>query len=101
MGPPVVPIHVEPWPKGASNEWQSKNYVKFLDDDSTDDEDAQNIGSNSIKERITTSSSNTNGYDSDEVTSVVGIIGGARIPTKSLFAHVAVGGTFDGMHYGK
>lgn len=87
--PPVVAIHVDPWPKGASNEWQSRNNVVFLDDDSSDDEDDKE---NNL------SASDINGSDNDD--SLGGMIGGARIPSGCLFQKVAVAGTFDGMHYG-
>lgn len=83
---PVVAIHVDPWPKGASKEWQANNNVVFLDDDSTDDEDHRG-------------EAHPNG-DEDDETSFGGMIGGARIPSGSLFQKVAVAGTFDGMHYG-
>ena len=86
---PVVAIHVDPWPKGASKEWQIDNNVVFLDDDSTDDEG----------DRDETTYPNSNG-DKDDETSFGGMIGGARIPSGSLFQKVAVAGTFDGMHYG-
>lgn len=98
----VVALHVDPWPKGASNEWQRNNNVVFLDDDSTDDEDnTQKIKSTPNKERINSISSSTDAYDNtDESTNFDGMIGGARIPIESLFEKVAVAGTFDGMHYG-
>lgn len=87
--PPVVAIHVDPWPRGASNEWQANNNVLFLDDDSTDDED---VGADV--------ESNKEGNSSSDDTNNSSMIGGARIPTGCLFQKVAVAGTFDGMHYG-
>jgi len=40
------------------------------------------------------------GQDLLEEDSSLGILGGARLDDKSLFSNVAVGGTFDGLHYG-
>ncbi|OEU06788.1 hypothetical protein FRACYDRAFT_253243 [Fragilariopsis cylindrus CCMP1102] len=100
---PVVAVHVEPWPKGASSKWQSNNNVAFLDDDSTDDEDEENEDENDRNmntNNIGGKSSNNDDDDDDEGDIYGSIIGGARIPTKSLFEKVAVAGTFDGMHYG-
>lgn len=96
---PVVAIHVNPWPKGASNEWQAKNNVLFLDDDSSDDEDNdENFGS------VANGNKGGRTYDKDSEregdVSSFSMIGGARIPTGCLYQKVAVAGTFDGMHYG-
>jgi len=91
--PPVVAIHVDPWPKGASTEWQAQNSVVFLDDDSTEDEDNNGNGNNNDG-----SSSRSEG--SAETTTSDTLLGGASIPTGCLFQKVAVAGTFDGMHYG-
>jgi len=101
---PVVAIHVNPWPKGASNEWQEKNNVIFLDDDSTDDEDAYE-NSGALVDDIKNDSSRSDGRRQMESNSGyevanISMIGGARIPTGCLFQKVAVAGTFDGMHYG-
>ena len=93
---PVVAIHVDPWPKGASNEWQARNNVVFLDDDSADYEN-----SGAVDESGGKSSNAANGdktIDPDDTS--ISMIGGARIPTGCLFQKVAVAGTFDGMHYG-
>jgi len=95
----VVAIHVEPWPKGASNGWQSKNNVIFLDDDSSDDED-KGIKERNTSNNVSSNNISTDNYDDNEETSFNGMIGGARIPANSLFEKVAVAGTFDGMHYG-
>jgi cytidyltransferase-like protein len=99
---PVVAVHVEPWPKGASSKWQSNNNVAFLDDDSTDDEDEEIVKNNRNTNNDDKSSTNSNDDDDDddECNIYGSMIGGARIPTKSLFEKVAVAGTFDGMHYG-
>jgi cytidyltransferase-like protein len=96
--PPVIALHVDPWPKGASAEWQHANDVVFLDDEITDDDDVE------LPKDIT--DNNIPGGDQDDSTNIVddgdscNLIGGARIPTECLFDEVAVGGTFDGMHYG-
>lgn len=99
---PVVAVHVDPWPKGATNEWQAKNHVLFLDDDSTDDEYENSSAANAISDKTSSSSSNSDSANNneDEIASLGGMIGGARIPTGCLFQKVAVAGTFDGMHYG-
>lgn len=97
---PVVAIHVDPWPKGASSEWQERNSVVFLDDDSTDDEDrSETSNKESSKEGVSTTDDNGDS-DSESDISSISMIGGARIPTGCLFQKVAVAGTFDGMHYG-
>lgn len=75
--PEVASVHADPWPRGACVDFQEENHVLFIDDDSQE--------SNTIDE---------------EPTGISTLLGGARIPAKSLFKHVAVGGTFDGMHYG-
>jgi phosphopantetheine adenylyltransferase len=80
---PVEALHVDPWPQGATTDFCAANNVMFLDDDAVgwastpanDDEDVSIFASNSF-------------------------LGGARIPSSSLFQSVAVGGTFDSMHYG-
>ena len=99
---PVVAIHVNPWPKGASTEWQANNNVIFLDDDSTDDEGDSEKPSAVVKSREERKIANDSITDRSNERDVVdvGMIGGARIPTGCLFQKVAVAGTFDGMHYG-
>lgn len=101
---PVVAIHVDPWPKGASAKWQNQNNVAFLDDE----EEAEHDQEKKALVYSTDGDSRNNGatangdidegilYGSDSGN----LIGGARIPTECLFDKVAVGGTFDGMHYG-
>lgn len=71
----VVSLPVENWPEAI---WTDDSVV-FLED-AVDDE---NNGDNSMSE------SNNNG-----------LVGAYRVPSSSLFNSVAVGGTFDGMHYG-
>lgn len=101
--PPVVAIHVDPWPKGASARWQSQNYVAFLDDEEEDGSEEREPSSMLYSR---TNGDSDGGYDDDKndflddnnVSS--NLIGGAQIPMDCLFDKVAVGGTFDGMHYG-
>jgi phosphopantetheine adenylyltransferase len=93
--PPVVAIHVDPWPKGASAEWQAQHQVVWMDDE----ED----GGGKKRPEMTWNDWNgtTNGENESNISNdVYTLIGGARIPTECLFEKVAVGGTFDGMHYG-
>ena len=94
---PVVAIHVDPWPKGASSEWQGSNNVVFLDDDSSEDEDRNDSSDDDANGSTVEGSSDTSGES--DLTSI-SLMGGARIPTGCLFQKVAVAGTFDGMHYG-
>ena len=86
---PVQAIHVDPWPLGASASLQQANHVVFLDDEPLDqssqllmdmDDDLQ-----------------LNGNDADDSCQ---LIGGVQVSSDCLFEQVAVGGTFDGMHYG-
>jgi cytidyltransferase-like protein len=84
--PKVTALHVDPWPSGASLELHQAQNVVFLDDD-TLDEPISSTTPTKLEEED----------DDDEICS---LLGGARIPCKSLFNKVAVGGTFDGMHFG-
>lgn len=79
--PPVEALHVSNWPIGASSAHLKKESVVFLDDE----------------ESVTSSAQESNTV---EDSSPSALLGGARIPEKSLYNRVAVGGTFDGMHYG-
>jgi phosphopantetheine adenylyltransferase len=79
---PVKALHVEHWPVGASVELQRKYNVAFLDDE--------------VLERQVPNMNK----DNDDEGQISTFLGGARIPESSLFEKVAVGGTFDGMHYG-
>jgi cytidyltransferase-like protein len=78
---PVRAIHVTPWPMGASAVEQQENHVLFLDDEVPTDTTAN--GDDGVDD-----------VDNDQ------LIGGVKVPSEYLFDHVAVGGTFDGMHYG-
>lgn len=96
--PPVTALHVDPWPKGASAEWQTTNEVTFLDDEDEEEEENNDEGGDGDVNGSST-------MEEDEINNIpdgesCNLIGGARIPTECLFEEVAVGGTFDGMHYG-
>jgi pantetheine-phosphate adenylyltransferase/syntaxin 1B/2/3 len=73
----VTAIPADPWPNAASPTFLRNNNVQFLDDDAVGKEKS---------------------VEDDEDSAA--LLGGAVIPTKSLFSSVCVGGTFDGMHYG-
>ena len=82
---PVRAIHVTPWPMGASAAEQQENHVLFLDDEVPAD-------------RTANGDDGGDGLDDDDASSA--LMGGVKVPSGYLFDHVAVGGTFDGMHYG-
>eukprot|EP00980_Cylindrotheca_fusiformis_P004646 scaffold991_cov128-Cylindrotheca_fusiformis.AAC.18 len=99
---PVEAIHVNPWPLGASAEAQKENYVSWLDDEQYEDERTSSPRS---KNNVVNGESETgDDVDDDFTDSDDGaygqLVGGARIPQNTLYEKVAVGGTFDGMHYG-
>eukprot|EP00978_Attheya_sp_CCMP212_P020195 scaffold57525_cov63-Attheya_sp.AAC.2 len=82
----VKAIPVDPWPIGASTKDSHADLsgtVVFLEDECEDDRPKHK------------NSDRTDGEEDNG-----GLVGGARIPPNSLFQSVAVGGTFDGMHYG-
>lgn len=93
--PPVEAVHVDPWPKGASTEWQSQHLVAWLDDEEEDESKKK-----SNQEDLSGMNGISNGEANGDGDAAGVLIGGARIPTECLFEKVAVGGTFDGMHYG-
>jgi cytidyltransferase-like protein len=102
--PPIQAIHVDPWPKGASADWQMKHGVVFLDDEA-DEEEATTAMTTARTNGWSGENLNNDGnaevLDDDNVDDdSCSLIGGVRIPTECLFEKVAVGGTFDGMHYG-
>jgi cytidyltransferase-like protein len=82
---PVRALHVTPWPMGASAVEQQENHVLFLDDEIP-------------KDAMTANGDATSDGPDDEGS--YQLIGGVKLPSGYLFDHVAVGGTFDGMHYG-
>jgi cytidyltransferase-like protein len=73
----VVSLDVDNWPKAI---WTDENVV-FLEDGG-EESDMSSLS------KVETASENG------------GLIGGYRIPSSSMYDSVAVGGTFDGMHYG-
>lgn len=75
---PVTAVPADPWPKAAQVGFLKKSHVQFLDDDAMVD----------------------SSVNKEEEEDSAALLGGAVIPTKSLFSSVCVGGTFDGMHYG-
>ena len=77
---PVKALHVANWPLGASTASLNKEHVLFVDDDLALGEAAASRD------------------DQDSLSA--SLLGGARIPDKCLYNCVAVGGTFDGLHYG-
>lgn len=91
---PVEAIHVDPWPVGASAESQKENYVSWLDDEQYEEGPATSENSLMEDQCETTDDSLMDPEGACDQ------IGGARIATNTLFEKVAVGGTFDGMHYG-
>ena len=90
---PVTALHVDPWPAGASPELQKTNNVAFLDDEVLENAN----GINGMVCNGDTAAVDDVSEDGD-ISSP--LLGGVRIPNKSLFEKVAVGGTFDGLHYG-
>eukprot|EP00934_Nitzschia_sp_Nitz4_P008634 Nitzschia sp. Nitz4//scaffold76_size158648//25046//29105//NITZ4_002534-RA/size158648-processed-gene-0.231-mRNA-1//1//CDS//3329557809//8624//frame0 len=89
---PVRAVHVYPWPMGASLGSDSCEHVEFLDDEpveSNEEAKVPNI-SDSCSDGVCELPTERSGE----------LISGTHVPTESLFEQVAVGGTFDGMHYG-
>jgi cytidyltransferase-like protein len=82
---PAVALHVDDWPDGADIAGDPN--VVFLED-----EDAYEKIERGSKFGRDSSELNGDGMSS--------LIGGSPIPPSSLYYSVAVGGTFDGMHYG-
>jgi cytidyltransferase-like protein len=85
----VQALHVQDdsWPVGAA----ADDHVVFLDDDYDDDATAAVNGKGTSDAR--------RGTDRDEPVNEL-LLGGARIPPNQIFDSVAVGGTFDGLHFG-
>lgn len=71
---PVVALQAERWPTAAAAPEESK--VIFIDDEIEEDPRLDDESDSEL------------------------LLGGARIPAKQLFDSVAVGGTFDGLHFG-
>lgn len=86
------------WPEVCKNrELGVDDHVLFLEDDVI----GNNMSASTTSTTTTSSESSTAGtnYNSDNENSS-GAIGHYRIPHSSLYNSVAVGGTFDGVHYG-
>lgn len=94
----VVSLHVDEWPDAI---WTDENVVFLEDEDGYHDNDKKksSSSSNSSSKRRMGVVDNDN-HDHDEPDLNCGLISGYRIPSSSLYKSVAVGGTFDGMHYG-
>lgn len=98
----VEALHVTPWPIAAQNNLKSMNEsnepnkIVFLEDDEeyTNNHDIQHK-----QTRFTRDSSPDTNEDSDDDDESY-ILNGPIVHDSSLFSCVAVGGTFDGMHYG-
>jgi len=87
---PVEALEVDPWPIGA--DVQDDEHVVFLED---------SMAVNRRRWAKASAGSNTNAVENDEEDATPSSqLGGARISADSLYNSVAVGGTFDGMHYG-
>ena len=97
-------LQVDKWPEVCSNanadddslgKDEDIEQVVFLEDEEEEIETTVTAAQNSIKNDL-------NGDDSDSNSNDNGLIGSLayRIPPSSLYNSVAVGGTFDGMHYG-
>ncbi|KAL3805094.1 hypothetical protein HJC23_003322 [Cyclotella cryptica] len=90
---PLVALHVDDWPDGADITGDPN--VIFLED-----EDAYK----KVARRKTVVEDASNAMVSEDAngsnTGISSLIGGTPIPPSSLYSSVAVGGTFDGMHYG-
>lgn len=93
---PVVPLHVNHWPAGASQRFNDDHNVVFLDDDALEDGILQRKRKKDLEEE----EDDDGIIEQGSSTTASSFLGGARIPSKALFTSVAVGGTFDGMHYG-
>jgi len=93
---PVRALHVDPWPIGATpspEEAEEDSNVIFLDDD-----DLEPCTLSSLSPLADDESGGENLDDVGD--DPFSMIAGPRIPQEVLFDNVAVGGTFDGMHYG-
>lgn len=93
---PVQAIPVDPWPLGASAKGQKENLVDWLDDEHFEEETEEEI--DEINKMMSAD------VECDAIDpfleSACDQLGGAAIPRNTLYEKVAVGGTFDGMHYG-
>ena len=91
----VLPLEVDEWPDVCMNKVRGiDDSVVFLEDG--DDHDCSSVTNNS-------GDNHKNDDDDDDKTNLESsdaAIGRYRIPSSSLYNSVAVGGTWDGVHYG-
>ena len=92
---PVEALEVDPWPVGA--DVQDDQSVVFLEDSMAVNRQRWAKASG---EKVVQKNEDVAVDDEDEDTMATSQLGGARISADSLYNSVAVGGTFDGMHYG-
>mmetsp|Transcript_8637 Transcript_8637/g.23931 ORF Transcript_8637/g.23931 Transcript_8637/m.23931 type:complete len:561 (+) Transcript_8637:190-1872(+) len=118
---PVMALAPERWPMGAQVETALDDRVIFLDDEpgtrsameqaalpSPQDFEGGDQGLASVVSTTTTTtvdsdgnSNDTNNIENDEKGGLTSFLSGAAISSnKILFESVAVGGTFDGLHFG-
>mmetsp|Transcript_29619 Transcript_29619/g.71280 ORF Transcript_29619/g.71280 Transcript_29619/m.71280 type:complete len:463 (+) Transcript_29619:121-1509(+) len=93
-------ITVDPWPLGASAASQKENFVDWLDDEHFEEENTFDGNDDDlfVDDSIIDECDTTEEFDPE---SACDQLGGASIITRNaLYEKVAVGGTFDGMHYG-
>lgn len=94
----VVSLHVDDWPRAI---WTDENVV-FLEDEDGDNNNNNDDGNidNGPSSQEDVSEMFLRDSEEKEPDLNCGLISGYRIPSSSLYSSVAVGGTFDGMHYG-
>ena len=90
----VEALHVDPWPMAACSASLMHNNILFLDDEAYEAQDNDSGGGGGH------ANGTRDGPNTGEDDGISGLLGGARISATSLYGSVAVGGTFDGMHYG-
>ena len=93
----VHALEVDEWPDVCTKKLLNvDDHVLFLEDDDDDDDedDEDDNRENDEKRQMQRSQSLSSSSSSDAA------IGHYRIPNSSLYNSVAVGGTFDGVHYG-
>ena len=100
---PVAALHVDPWPVGAGV--TDDESVVFLEDSDGENDRRwerarQEAGVAEAEEAAPPPPPPPLSPAPSSDTGAGGLLGGARVPDRSLYRSVAVGGTFDGMHYG-
>ena len=93
---PVEALDVDPWPVGA--DVQDDGHVVFLEDSMA--VNRRRWANKASGENVVLEENVHADDDEDEDAMATSQLGGARISADSLYNSVAVGGTFDGMHYG-